>query len=246
MNEKTIAKRKVFLKGMKDGVPIGLGYFAVSFSIGITAKNTGLNLLQGFFLSLLNNASAGEVAGLSSIAAKTSLITLAVVMLVTNARYLLMSCALSQKFAPDMPFYHRLLIAFDITDEIFGIGISYPGYLEPTYMYGAFLTTIPMWAAGTVLGIAVGNILPQVIVNALSVAIYGMFLAVVIPPCRKNKVITGVVITSFVLSYASKYIPLISKASESIRVIILTVLISGFAAVLFPVNDSEREEAVNE
>ncbi len=246
MNEKTIVKRKVFLKGMKDGAPIGLGYFAVSFSIGITAKNTGLNLLQGFFLSLLNNASAGEVAGLSSIAAKTSLITLAVVMLVTNARYLLMSCALSQKFAPDMPFYHRLLIAFDITDEIFGIGISYPGYLEPTYMYGAFLTTIPMWAAGTVLGIAVGNILPQVIVNALSVAIYGMFLAVVIPPCRKNKVITGVVITSFVLSYASKYIPLISKASESIRVIILTVLISGFAAVLFPVNDSEREEAVNE
>ena len=246
MNEKTIVKRKVFLKGMKDGAPIGLGYFAVSFSIGITSKNTGLNLLQGFFLSLLNNASAGEVAGLSSIAAKTSLITLAVVMLVTNARYLLMSCALSQKFAPDMPFYHRLLIAFDITDEIFGIGISYPGYLEPTYMYGAFLTTIPMWAAGTVLGIAVGNILPQVIVNALSVAIYGMFLAVVIPPCRKNKVITGVVITSFVLSYASKYIPLISKASESIRVIILTVLISGFAAVLFPVNDSEREEAVNE
>lgn len=238
--------KNIFLKGMRDGAPIGLGYFAVSFSIGITAKNTGLNALQGFFLSLLNNASAGEVAGLSSIAAKTSLITLAVVMLITNARYLLMSCALSQKFSPDTPFYHRLLIAFDITDEIFGIGISYPGYLEPSYMYGAFLTTIPMWAAGTVLGIVVGNILPQVVVNALSVAIYGMFLAVVIPPCRKNKVITGVVISSFVLSYISKYIPLISKASESIRVIILTLIISGTAALLFPVKDSEEEETVNE
>lgn len=238
--------KNIFLKGMRDGVPIGLGYFAVSFSIGITAKNTGLDALQGFFLSLLNNASAGEVAGLSSIAAKTSLITLAVVMLITNARYLLMSCALSQKFSPDTPFYHRLLIAFDITDEIFGIGISYPGYLEPSYMYGAFLTTIPMWAVGTVLGIVVGNILPQVVVNALSVAIYGMFLAVVIPPCRKNKVITGVVISSFVLSYISEYIPLISKASESIRVIILTLIISGTAALLFPVKDSEEEETVNE
>lgn len=240
------SKNKIFLKGMKDGAPIGLGYFAVSFSIGITAKNTGLNALQGFLLSLLNNASAGEMAGLSSIAARTSLITLAVVMLVTNARYLLMSCALSQKFSPDTPFYHRLLIAFDITDEIFGIGISYPGYLEPTYMYGAFLTTIPMWAAGTVLGIVVGNILPQVVVNALSVAIYGMFLAVVIPPCRKNKVITGVVITSFILSYVSKYIPFISKTSESIRVIILTLIISGTFALLFPVKDSEEEELVNE
>lgn len=240
------SKNKIFLKGMKDGAPIGLGYFAVSFSIGITAKNTGLNALQGFLLSLLNNASAGEMAGLSSIAARTSLITLAVVMLVTNARYLLMSCALSQKFLPDTPFYHRLLIAFDITDEIFGIGISYPGYLEPTYMYGAFLTTIPMWAAGTVLGIVVGNILPQVVVNALSVAIYGMFLAVVIPPCRKNKVITGVVITSFILSYVSKYIPFISKTSESIRVIILTLIISGTFALLFPVKDSEEEEPINE
>lgn len=246
MNEKTTEKSKIFLKGMKDGAPIGLGYFAVSFSIGITAKNTGLNALQGFFLSFLNNASAGEMAGLSSIAAKTSLITLAAVMLVTNARYLLMSCALSQKFSPDTPFYHRLLIAFDITDEIFGIGISYPGYLEPSYMYGAFLTTIPMWAAGTVLGIVVGNILPQVVVNALSVAIYGMFLAVVIPPCRNNKVITGVVISSFVLSYISKYIPVLSKVSESIRVIILTLIISGTAALLFPIKDSKEEETANE
>lgn len=246
MSNKSENKSKIFLKGMRDGAPIGLGYFAVSFSIGITAKNVGLTALQGFFLSLLNNASAGEVAGLSSIAAQTSLITLAVVMLITNARYLLMSCALSQKFSPDTPFYHRLLIAFDITDEVFGIGISYPGFLEPAYMYGAFLTTIPMWAAGTVLGIVVGNILPQIVVNALSVAIYGMFLAVVIPPCRKNKVITGVVICSFVLSYISKYLPILSKASESIRVIILTVLISGIAAVLFPVKDDKEEGRANE
>lgn len=238
--------RKIFIKGMRDGAPIGLGYFAVSFSIGITARNVGLTALQGFFLSLLNNASAGEVAGLSSIAAGTSLFTLAAVMLVTNARYLLMSCALSQKFSPNAPFFHRLLIAFDITDEIFGIGIAYQGWLEPMYMYGAFLTTIPMWALGTVLGIVFGNILPQVLVNALSVAIYGMFLAVVIPPCRKNKVISGVVILSLLLSYLSKYIPFISNASESVRVIVLTLIISSAAALLFPVKDSAEGEEANE
>lgn len=243
MNNKPKNRSEIFLKGMRDGLPIGLGYFAVSFSIGITAKNIGMTALQGFFLSLLNNASAGEMAGISSIAAKTSLATLAVIMFVTNSRYILMSCALSQKFSPDTPFYHRLLIAFDITDEIFGIGIAYPGYLEPLYMYGAFLTTIPMWAVGTVLGIVVGSILPQIVVNALSVAIYGMFLAIVIPPCRKNKVITGVVICSFVLSYISKYAPLISRVSDSVRVIVLTLLISGFAAVVFPVNEKEEGKA---
>lgn len=236
------SKKKIFFNGMKDGVPIGLGYFAVSFSIGITAKNIGITAVQGFFLSLLNNASAGEVAGLSSIAAKTSLFTLAAVILVTNARYLLMSAALSQKFSPETSFFHRLLIAFDITDEIFGIGISYPGYLAPAYMYGAFITTIPMWAVGTSLGISVGNILPQFIVNALSVAIYGMFLAVVIPPCRKNKVIAGIVAVSFALSYISVKLPFMTKVSESVRVIILTILISGLASLLLPINAETKEQ----
>lgn len=243
----TQIKNNTFIKGMRDGAPIGLGYFAVSFAIGITAKKIGLDAVQGFFLSLLNVASAGEVAGLSSIAAKTSLVTLAVVIFITNARYLLMSCALSQKFSADTPFYHRLLVAFGVTDELFGIGIAYQGFLKPSYMYGAFLASIPLWAIGTSCGIVVGNILPDILVKALSVAIYGMFLAIVIPPCRKNKVITGVVIASFVLSYISRYIPFLSDPSkESIRVIILTLIISGIASVLFPIKDDEKGEQPNE
>lgn len=247
MSENELKLNNPFLRGMKDGIPIGLGYFAVSFAIGITAKKIGLDAIQGFFLSLLNVASAGEVAGLSAIEAQTSLITLAVIIFITNARYLLMSAALSQKFSPKTPFFHRMLVAFGVTDELFGIGVAYNGYLKPTYMYGAFLSSIPLWAIGTSCGIVVGNILPNVVVNALSVAIYGMFLAIVIPPCKKSKVITGVVLVSFILSYISKLIPFFSSSSkESVRVIILTLIISGVASVLFPISNEEKEARTNE
>ena len=112
---------------MRDGVPIGLGYFAVGFGLGIAARSANLTAFEGFIASLLNNASAGEYAGFALIAANAAYWEIALVTLITNARYLLMSAALSQKFSPETPFYHRLLIGFDVTDELFGIGISYPG-----------------------------------------------------------------------------------------------------------------------
>ncbi len=235
--------KKPFFNGLKDGIPIGLGYFAVSFSIGITAKSIGMNAFQGFLLSLLNNASAGEVAGISAISDGVTYFTAAIIILVTNARYILMSCAVSQKFSPDTPLIHRLLIGFDLTDELFGIAVAYPGYIKPSYMYGAFTVALPMWALGTVCGIVVGNILPEVVTTALSVAIYGMFLAVVIPPCRKNKAVTVVVLSSFVISGLSKVIPVISDMTESVRVIVLTLIISVAAALLFPVKDEQGEAA---
>ncbi len=235
--------KKPFFNGLKDGIPIGLGYFAVSFSIGITAKSIGMNAFQGFLLSLLNNASAGEVAGVSAISDGVTYFTAAIIILVTNARYILMSCAMSQKFSPDTPLIHRFLIGFDLTDELFGIAVAYPGYIKPSYMYGAFTVALPMWALGTMCGIIVGNILPEVVTTALSVAVYGMFLAVVIPPCRKNKAVTAVVLSSFVISGLSKVIPVISDMSESVRVIVLTLVISVAAALLFPVKDEEGEAA---
>lgn len=233
--------KKPFFNGLKDGIPIGLGYFAVSFSIGITAKSIGMNAFQGFLLSLLNNASAGEVAGVSAISDGVTYFTAAIIILVTNARYILMSCAMSQKFSPDTPLIHRFLIGFDLTDELFGIAVAYPGYIKPSYMYGAFTVALPMWALGTMCGIVVGNILPEVVTTALSVAIYGMFLAVVIPPCRKNKAVTAVVLSSFVISGLSKVVPVISDMTESVRVIVLTLVISVAAALLFPVKDEEGE-----
>jgi hypothetical protein len=131
--------RKIFCEGMRDGIPIALGYLAVSFSLGIAARNAGLTAFQGFLASLLNNASAGEYAAFTLIAANATYLEVAIITLISNARYLLMSCALTQRFAPGTPFFHRLIIAYDVTDELFGITIARPGYLNPFYTYGAIV-----------------------------------------------------------------------------------------------------------
>ncbi len=235
-------RSSVFLKGIRDGIPIGLGYFAVAFSLGIAARNAGLSAFQGFLASILNNASAGEYAAFTLIAANASYLEMALITLITNARYLLMSCALSQRFSPDTPFYHRLLIGYDVTDELFGITIARPGTLNPYYTYGAIIVATPCWATGTALGIIAGNLLPLRIVSALSVALYGMFLAVIIPPARKNKIIASIILISFAASYAAACLPVISTLSNGTRTIILTVTISAAAAILFPIHQ-EKEEA---
>ena len=131
MKESIQFSRRVFCDGIRDGFPIALGYFAVSFSLGIAARNAGLTPMQGFWASLLNNASAGEYAAFTLIAAKATYLEVAIITLIANARYLLMSCALAQRFSPETPFFHRLLIGYDVTDELFGITIARPGYLNP-------------------------------------------------------------------------------------------------------------------
>ena len=201
-------RRRDFLAGVRDGVPIGLGYLAVAFSLGIAARSAGLNAFQGFLISLLNNASAGEYAAFTVIAADSGFVEMALITLITNARYLLMSCSLSQKFSPDTPLYHRLLVGYDVTDELFGIAIARPGYLDPFYSYGAFVPAIPGWAIGTALGVTAGSILPARVVSALSVALFGMFLAIIIPPSKKNPVVLGCVCVSFAASWLCSVLPL--------------------------------------
>ena len=232
----SISNAKIFQEGIKDAIPIGLGYFAVAFSLGIAARNAGMNAFQGFLLSFLNNASAGEYAGITVIAANASYIEIAVVTLIANARYLLMSCAMGQRLKPGLSFGHRLLMGYDITDELFGIAIARPGYLEPFYTYGAMLTAIPCWAAGTACGIIAGNIMPARVVSALSVSLFGMFLAIIIPPAKKDKVVAALIILAFAASYASSCLPLISSISEGTRTIILTVILSAGAAYFFPIH----------
>lgn len=229
-------------EGIRDGIPIGLGYLAVSFSLGVAARNAGLSAFQGFLVSLLNNASAGEYAGFTVIAANGAYFEIFLMTLIANARYLLMSCALSQKFSPDTPLIHRIFVGYDVTDEIFGITIARPGMLDPFYSYGAILIAAPAWAGGTALGVIAGNLLPARAVSALSVALFGMFLAVIIPPARKNRVIALFVLVSFAASFAATYLPLISQLSGGTRTIILTVLISAIAAILFPVNEEEGDK----
>lgn len=235
-------KKSAFLKGFRDGVPIGLGYFAVSFSLGIAAKTAGLTAFQGFLTSLLINASAGEYAGFVLIGQNATYIELAIMIFIANARYFLMSCALSQKLSPDTPFFHRLIIGFDVTDEIFGISIAQEGFLNPFYTYGAMLSSIPFWATGTMLGVIAGEMLPTSIVSALSVALYGMFLAVIIPPAKKDKSILGLILVSFALSFLMAYLPVVSTIPEGTRTIILTVVISAAAALLLPVKEVAKNE----
>lgn len=226
--------------GVRDGMPIGLGYFAVAFTLGIAAKNAGFSPFQAMMESLLNNASAGEYAVFSLVAAGASYWEVAVMTLVANARYLLMSCSLSQKLAPDTSLGHRMLLAFDVTDEIFGISIAVPGRLDPRYTYGAMSVAIPGWALGTFLGVVVGNALPPRLVSALSVGLYGMFLAIIVPPAKKDRVVLVLVAVSFIFSFAAGRLPLLAGISAGTRTIILTVVIALTAAVLFPVRDEEE------
>ena len=228
---------KVYQRGMRDGIPIALGYFAVAFSLGIAARNAGMNAWQGFLASALCTASAGEYAGFVVIAAGASYLEMVIVTLVTNARYLLMSCALGQRFAPDMPMRHRLLMGFTITDELFGIAIARPGTVNPWYSYGAVSLTLPAWAIGTACGVIAGNALPARVVSALSVALYGMFIAIIIPPAKKNKVIAVLVALSFATSFLFRRLSVFAGMTEGTVTILLTVVLSVLAAVFFPVAD---------
>mgnify|MGYP003290167658 FL=1 len=229
-------------EGILDGVPIALGYLAVSFSLGIAARKVGLDAVQGFFASLFNNASAGEYAGFAVIGAGGSLLEMAVVMLVANARYLLMSCSMAQRFSPDTPIIHRVLVGFDLTDELFGIAIARPGEVDPYYSYGAMVVALPGWAFGGMAGVIAGSVLPERVVSALSVALFGMFLAIIIPPARKSRVVAGMVLASFATSALFAWAPLLSGLSEGVRTIILTVALSALAAALFPVDEKDAGE----
>ena len=164
-----MSNKRAFSKGMYDSIPIALAYFAVAFSLGIMARKAGLTPFQGFLSSMLNHASAGEYAEFTVIEAGAPYIEMALVILITNARYLLMSCALSQRFAPDAPLIHRVLVGFGITDEIFGISIARPGNVNPFYTYGAMALALPAWSSATAIGIVAGNILPASAVSALSI-----------------------------------------------------------------------------
>jgi len=229
-------------EGLRDGVPIALGYLAVSFSLGIAARKVGLDAVQGFFASLFNNASAGEYAGFAVIGAGGSLLEMAVVMLVANARYLLMSCSMAQRFSPDTPIIHRVLVGFDLTDELFGIAVARPGEVDPYYSYGAMVVALPGWAFGGMAGVIAGSVLPERVVSALSVALFGMFLAIIIPPARKSRVVAGLVLASFATSALFAWAPLLSGLSEGVRTIILTVALSALAAALFPVDEKDAGE----
>ena len=236
-------RRQWFLKGLKDGIPIMLGYFAVSIALGISARNAGMTAGQATLASALIMASAGQYIGFTLIAAGASYIEVMVMEAIANARYLLMSTALSQKVDSALPMRHRMLMGLWITDEIFGVSVSVEGKLNPYYNYGMAAVATPGWALGTLLGVVMGNILPVRVVSALSVGLYGMFLSIFVPPARKNRIIAALVVVSFALSWLFSSVSWFDGISSGMKIIILTVTISLAAAILFPVDKEGGHEA---
>ena len=235
-----------FLRGMKDGVPIAMGYFAVAFALGIAAKKAGMNAFQAGAMSALMLASAGQYAAITVIAAGGGYVQMAVTTLIVNLRYLLMSCALSQKVDQGMRLGHRFALSYPITDEIFGIAMSVEGRLNPFYNSGAAAIAAPGWTAGAFLGAAAGAILPQRVENALSVALYGMFLAIIIPAAKKDKIVAGIVAVSMLCSFLFTKAPVLREISSGMQIIILTVVIAGGAAYFFPVKEETKGGSTDE
>ena len=232
-------RRTDIIQGFHDGIPIALGYFAVAFSLGIIAKQAGLTVAIGFVSGFFTRASAGEYGVYTLVAAQATYVEIVAMCLVANLRYMLMSAALSQKIAPGTSWIHRVLMACCVTDEVFGISIARQGYCPPTYTYSAALISTLFWASGCASGVVAGGMLPTNIVAALSVALYGMFIAIIIPPARDDRHVLYAVVTSFVLSGICSIAPLVSSWSSGTRTILLTILISAVAAWLKPVKVEE-------
>lgn len=229
-----------YKKGIKDGIPIALGYFAVAFTLGIAAKNAGVTAWQAALTSFCLHASAGEYIAFTLIAGGATIVEMVIMEAVANARYLLMSCSLSQKIPMDTPIWKRLLMGYFVTDEIFGVAMSVEGKLNPIYNFGMATVASPGWVVGTFMGVIMGDVLPANIVSALSVGLFGMFAAVFVPPARKDKVIAGLVAVSFALSFVFNKVSLFDWISSGVKIIILTVVIAMGAAILFPINEEKE------
>ncbi len=219
-----------------------MGYLAVAFSLGIIAAKAGLTAPEGFLSSFFTRASAGEYGTYTLVAVNAAYVEVVAMGLVANLRYMLMSAALSQRIAPGTSWVHRLLMACCVTDEIFGISVAHPGYTPPAYTYSAALISTLFWASGCALGIMAGSLLPQPMVTALSVSLYGMFLAIIITPARRNHNVMYALMASLLMSGVCAMAPVVGEWSSGMRTVVLTILISALAAWLKPIKMEEGSD----
>ncbi|MBQ9375066.1 MAG: AzlC family ABC transporter permease [Ruminococcus sp.] len=229
-----------FLKGNLHGIPIALGYLSVSFGFGILAVKSGLSVLAATLISVTNLTSAGQVAGVGIIAAGGSLAEMGLTQLVINLRYALMAISLSQKTDKSFTFGKRLIASYGITDEIYAVASSQPEDISASYMYGLTFISFLGWTVGTFLGAFAGELLPTDITNAMGIVLYGMFLAIFIPPARKSRRVLLVVAVASGLSVVFKY--LITVVSGGFAVIISAIVASALGAVLFPIDIKEADD----
>lgn len=236
--------KKDYLQGVRHGLPIGIGYFAVSFAFGIKAISTGLSTFQAGLMSLLNVTSAGQFAGVEVIENATNLlagiISIVLTQFIINLRYSLMGFSLNQKLDSGFTVPKRAIIAFSNTDEIFAVAMSQPHKLNFAYMLGLALAPIIGWTGGTVFGAVAGNVLPQMIVSALGIALYGMFISIVMPNVREEKSVRIVVVIAVILSCAFYYLPYLNKIESGLTIVICTVISSLIGAAFFPIKVKEE------
>lgn len=232
-----------FLKGIKDGLPICFGYLSISFAFGIYACGNGLSILQAVVMSITNLTSAGQLASVPIIAAGGTVAELLISQIVINLRYALMSVSLSQKLGKSVRMFDRFVIAYGNTDEVFAVASSKEGAVGRNYLYGLILTPPIGWTLGTFLGAAAGAVLPEILVSALGIAIYGMFIAIVMPKVKHERPTALCVGLSIALSCLFYYVPVLSKIPSGFTIIICAVIASGVFAFLAPINVSEEAES---
>lgn len=230
-----------YRRGLLHGLPIALGYISVSFAFGIQATSLGLSPLQATLISLTNMTSAGQLAGLQLMAAGAPLMEMALTQLTINLRYALMSLSLSQKLDSTMDTLNRLLLSFGNTDEVFAVASQQPGKIGRAYLYG--LTNGPWlgWTLGTLLGALAGSVLPEAVTNALGIAIYGMFIAIVLPPFRRQKEVRAVVIIAVALSCLMTLLPALNFISDGFRIILCAIVASALGAWLMPQPEEDEQ-----
>lgn len=225
---------------MSHGIPICLGYISVSFGFGILAVRSGLSVFQSAAVSATNLTSAGQLGGIDIISAGGTILEMILVQLTINIRYSLMALSLSQKLDKSFTFPHRLMASYGITDEIFAVCSAQKERITPPYMYGMIFVAALGWIAGTIMGAAAGNLLPQAVTDAMGIVLYGMFLAIIVPPAKKQKSVMLAAGIAAAISILFRYV--LTAVSAGFAVIISAVIASAAAAKFFPVSDEEEEQ----
>lgn len=225
-------KSTEFKEGIRDGFPICLGYLSVSMAFGLTAVKSGMPIWATILISLTNLTSAGQFAGTNLLLAQSSYIELAITTFIINIRYFLMSLSVSQKVDQNFNLKMRLISSFGITDEVFAVSMQRRSELSFPYMLGLILTPILGWTGGTILGAVATSLLPEAITDAMGIALYGMFIAIIVPPAREERSVLIAVLLAIIASYGLHYLPILSGGWS---VIFITIVVSGLAAFLFPI-----------
>ena len=234
-------RKQEFLQGAKDGMPICLGYFSVSMAFGLTAVLSGLPIWSAILISLTNLTSAGQFAGITTLTTGGTMLELAITTFIINIRYFLMSLSVSQKVDNKMTIFKRLLVSFGITDEIFAVSVSREKALSASYMAGLIITPIIGWTSGTAIGAIATSFMPKILSDAMGIALYGMFIAIVTGPAKKDRKVLISVVMAILTSLIFNFAPILKSISSGWSIIIITILVSSLCATLFPINIEEEK-----